>query len=60
MAVLQGRVVGERVPQYMLSTVGWALGCLLAQDLDLDRRWRIGVAELMIGCAVVFCVEINQ
>lgn len=42
------------VPQYMLSTVCWALGCLLAQELDLDRRWRIGVAELMIGCAVAF------
>jgi len=52
--------LASAVPQYMLSTVGWALGCLLAQDLDLDRRWRIGVAELMIGCAVVFCVEINQ
>ena len=56
----KGASLASAGPQYMLSTVGWALGCLLAQDLDLDRRWRIGVAELMIGCAVVFCVEINQ
>lgn len=46
--------IGSASPPYLLATVGWPLLCVLAQVLELERRWHFDIASCLFGCGVVF------
>ncbi|KAJ8602022.1 hypothetical protein CTAYLR_002790 [Chrysophaeum taylorii] len=46
--------VGHASPPYLLSTVGWPLLCVLAQILDLERRWNFDLPSCLFGIGAVW------